>query len=65
MSGRCQWLMPAVLATWEAEIERISVLGQSRTKKKKKKLMKPYLSKKNRVGCGSEPAIPSMVGNLK
>jgi hypothetical protein len=28
--------MPAVLATWEAEIERISVLGQSRTKKKKK-----------------------------
>jgi hypothetical protein len=23
-----QWLMPAILATWEAEIRRITVLGQ-------------------------------------
>jgi hypothetical protein len=27
---RCQWLMPIILATWEAEIERITVQGQSR-----------------------------------
>jgi hypothetical protein len=24
----CQWLMPTILATWEAEIRRIKVQGQ-------------------------------------
>jgi hypothetical protein len=27
---RCWWLLPAILATWEAEIRRIAVQGQPR-----------------------------------
>jgi hypothetical protein len=28
--ARCQWLMPGILATWEAQIGRISLPGQPR-----------------------------------
>jgi hypothetical protein len=28
--SQCQWLVPVILATWESEIGRIRVLGQSR-----------------------------------
>jgi hypothetical protein len=28
--SRCQWFMPIILATWEAEIGRIVVPGQPR-----------------------------------
>jgi hypothetical protein len=31
-SARFQWLTPVILATWEAEIERIIVQSQSRQK---------------------------------
>jgi hypothetical protein len=30
--GRCQWLTPIILATWEDEIWRIMVRGQPRQK---------------------------------
>jgi hypothetical protein len=29
MLAGCQWLMPVILATWEAEIRRITVQGQT------------------------------------
>jgi hypothetical protein len=28
MSTRCQWFIPLILATWEAEFRRITVSGQ-------------------------------------
>jgi hypothetical protein len=28
--ARCWWLIPIIVATWEAEIERIEVRGQPR-----------------------------------
>jgi hypothetical protein len=30
--ARCQWLMPVILATWEAGIRRIAAPGQARQK---------------------------------
>jgi hypothetical protein len=35
IKNKCQWLMPVILATWEAKIRRIAVQGQPRPKKKK------------------------------
>jgi hypothetical protein len=32
--ARCWWLMPIILATWEAEIGRIKVPSQCRQRKK-------------------------------
>jgi hypothetical protein len=40
----CQWLMPIILATWEASIKKIVVRGQA----KKKHLQDPWQCKKAR-----------------
>jgi hypothetical protein len=45
-----QWLTPVILASWEAEIERIVVAGQPR----QKNFVRPHLSGKNAV-CACHP----------
>jgi hypothetical protein len=55
-SGWAPWLMPAILATWEAKIERIVDLGQPGQK------AQPYIqntqSKKSQK-CGSISTAPA------
>jgi hypothetical protein len=41
--------MPAILATWEAKLRRITVSGQPQQKKKKKKSLRDIFSIENLV----------------
>jgi hypothetical protein len=44
------WLMPIILATWEAEIQRITVLGQPG----QNKFSRPHLNRKRAEDDGSQ-----------
>jgi hypothetical protein len=56
------WLMPIILATWEAEIQRITVLGQPEAKKKKN-LGDPHLHLK-KLDMVATLVISGTVGSL-
>jgi hypothetical protein len=56
------WLMPVILATWEAEIRRIMVPGQH----KQNSSRDPISTDKIRAWWHNLlPIIPAMAGNLK
>jgi hypothetical protein len=54
-----QWLTPAILATWEAEIEWISFRGQSK-EIKFKRLYLQYNQRTMDWRCGSRGRVPAM-----
>jgi hypothetical protein len=50
-----QWLMPIILAAWEAEIRRIEIRGQAE-QKKSKTLSQKYPTQKWAGSSGIEPS---------
>jgi hypothetical protein len=49
MKARWPWLTSVILAAWEAEIERVSVLGQPNPKK----FARPHLNGKKAGRCAT------------
>jgi hypothetical protein len=56
------WLMPVILTTWEPEIRKIAVLGQTRPQTKS--LLNPILTEESWV-CWHMPVLLAMVGSIK
>jgi hypothetical protein len=56
-----QWLMPLILATWDAEIRRPWVQGQPGSKN----LWDPLHLNGKKLGVGGVPVIPVRVGSVK
>jgi hypothetical protein len=59
MIAKHQWLIPVILATWEAKIERIVVPGQPR-----QKVCKTPSQQKEIWVWWCMPVIPAMTGSL-